>query len=213
MRDYDGERIRGRRGRRVLRGGAGRVPAPLDAVPDRVHPRGAEPDYRRDACPFCVAPTLSDEEALIVARGTHAYVLLNLFPYNSGHLLVCPYRHVALYDEATDEEVAEIGSLTQTAMRVLTATSGAHGYNIGMNQGRLAGAGVADHLHQHVVPRWALDSNFFPIIAGPRRSRGCSARSATRSRRPGPRSRTTRTTGIRLAGDRGLRGERRIDRP
>jgi ATP adenylyltransferase len=101
-----------------------------------------------------------------VARGELAYVLLNLYPYNSGHLLVCPYRHVATYDDATPEEVAEIGSLTQTAMRVLTATSGAHGYNIGMNQGRIAGAGVAEHLHQHIVPRWALDSNFFPIIAG-----------------------------------------------
>ena len=119
-----------------------------------------------DDCPFCVAPTLDDEKALIVARGTHAYVLLNLFPYNSGHLLVCPYRHVALYDEATDDEVAEIASLTQTAMRVLRETSKSHGFNIGMNQGALAGAGIANHLHQHVVPRWATDSNFFPIVAG-----------------------------------------------
>ncbi len=119
-----------------------------------------------DDCPFCLAPGLPDEEGLIVARGEHAFVLLNLFPYNSGHLLVCPYRHVALYDEATPEEVAEIGALTQTAMRVLTETARAHGFNIGMNQGRIAGAGIADHLHQHVVPRWALDANFFPIIAG-----------------------------------------------
>jgi len=119
-----------------------------------------------DECPFCIAPSLSDEQALIVARGTHAYVLLNLFPYNSGHLLVVPYRHVSTYDLATDDEVAEIASLTQTAMRVLTETSHAHGYNIGMNQGQVAGAGIADHLHQHVVPRWAQDANFFPIIAG-----------------------------------------------
>ncbi len=118
-----------------------------------------------DECPFCIAPSLPDEQALIVARGKHAYVLLNLFPYNSGHLLVCPYRHVATYDEATAEEVAEIGSLTQTAMTVLTEVSKAHGFNIGMNQGRVAGAGIAEHLHQHIVPRWALDSNFFPIIA------------------------------------------------
>ncbi|MEQ1736853.1 MAG: HIT domain-containing protein [Rhodoglobus sp.] len=123
-------------------------------------------DPTPDSCPFCIAPTLSDEKALIVARGRHAYVVLNLYPYNSGHLLVCPYRHVATYDEATAEEVAEIGSLTQEAMRVLTETAHAHGYNIGMNQGRIAGAGIAEHLHQHVVPRWALDSNFFPIIAG-----------------------------------------------
>ena len=123
-------------------------------------------DPTPDECPFCIAPSLSDDKALIVARGTHAFVILNLSPYSSGHLLVCPYRHVAMYDEATPEEVAEIGSLTQTAMRVLTETAHAHGYNIGMNQGRIAGAGIAEHLHQHVVPRWALDSNFFPIIAG-----------------------------------------------
>lgn len=123
-----------------------------------------EPDA--DSCPFCVAPALDDTTALIVARGTHAYVLLNLFPYNSGHLLVCPYRHVATYDDATEDEVAEIASLTQTAMRVLRQTAQCHGFNIGMNQGRIAGAGIAEHLHQHIVPRWALDSNFFPIIAG-----------------------------------------------
>lgn len=122
-----------------------------------------EPD---DSCPFCLAPSRSDEDALIVARGTHAYVLLNLFPYNSGHLLVCPYRHVALYDDATADEAAEIASLTQTAMRVLRADSRCDGFNLGMNQGRIAGAGVADHLHQHVVPRWDADANFFPIIAG-----------------------------------------------
>jgi ATP adenylyltransferase len=117
-------------------------------------------------CPFCLAPSKEDTDALIVARGEHAYVLLNLFPYNSGHLLVCPYRHVATYDEATAEEVAEIGNLTQTAMRVLRQVSSCDGFNIGMNQGRIAGAGIAEHLHQHIVPRWALDSNFFPIIAG-----------------------------------------------
>ncbi len=118
-----------------------------------------------DDCPFCLAPAMSDEDALIVARGKFAYVLLNLYPYNSGHLLVCPYRHVAMYDEATAQEIAEIGSLTQTAMRVLKEVSNSHGFNIGMNQGQVAGAGIAGHLHQHVVPRWATDSNFFPIIA------------------------------------------------
>lgn len=119
----------------------------------------------KDECPFCIAPQMSDEDALIVSRGQHAYVLLNLFPYNSGHLLVCPYRHVAMYDQATPEEVAEIGSLTQTAMRVVSAVARNDGYNIGMNQGMVAGAGIAGHLHQHIVPRWAQDSNFFPIIA------------------------------------------------
>jgi ATP adenylyltransferase len=120
------------------------------------------PDHE---CPFCLAPEKSDEETLIVYRGTHAYALLNLFPYNSGHLLVCPYRHIATYDEATPEEIAEIGSITQQAMRVLKKVSRAQGFNIGMNQGELAGAGIAGHLHQHIVPRWLHDANFFPIIA------------------------------------------------
>ncbi|RKR74069.1 HIT family protein [Frondihabitans australicus] len=118
-----------------------------------------------DDCPFCSAPSKSDEEALIVARGSHAYALLNLFPYNPGHLLVCPYRHVSDYDEATLDETAEIASMTQTAMRVLRQVSSAQGFNIGMNQGAVGGAGIAAHLHQHLVPRYAGDSNFFPIIA------------------------------------------------
>ena len=116
-------------------------------------------------CPFCHAPDMGDEQALIVARGELAYVLLNLYPYNNGHLLVCPYRHISTYDEANAAEVAEIGALTQTAMRVLRETLGCHGFNLGMNQGVIAGAGIAAHLHQHIVPRWPADSNFFPIIA------------------------------------------------
>lgn len=116
-------------------------------------------------CPFCAAPSLSDEEALIVHRGEHAYVLLNLFPYNSGHLLVCPYRHVSLLDEASDAEAMEITRLTQTAMRVVRAVSHPDGFNLGVNQGAVAGAGIAAHLHQHVVPRWGGDANFFPIVA------------------------------------------------
>jgi ATP adenylyltransferase len=116
-------------------------------------------------CPFCAAPSKSDEDSLIVYRGEHAFALLNLYPYNSGHLLVCPYRHIANYDEANAAEMLEIGEITQTAMRVLRQTSGSHGFNIGMNQGEVAGAGIAAHLHQHIVPRWRHDANFFPIIA------------------------------------------------
>lgn len=119
----------------------------------------------KDECPFCLAPSLSDEKALIVARAKHAYALLNLFPYNSGHLLICPYRHVSTYDLASAEEVAEIGLLTQSAMRAIRHSAGNEGFNLGMNQGRIAGAGIAEHLHQHIVPRWSLDANFFPIIA------------------------------------------------
>ncbi|MBN9177216.1 MAG: HIT domain-containing protein [Microbacterium sp.] len=120
---------------------------------------------RGTGCPFCAAPQKSDADGLIVYRGVTSYALLNLFPYNSGHLLVCPYRHIATYDQASAEEVAEIGAITQTAMRVLRQVSNCDGFNIGMNQGAVAGAGVDEHLHQHIVPRWGSDANFFPIIA------------------------------------------------
>ena len=120
---------------------------------------------RGDGCPFCAAPQKTDADGLIVYRGVTAYALLNLFPYNSGHLLVCPYRHIATYDQASAQEVAEIGEITQTAMRVLRQVSNCDGFNIGMNQGPIAGAGIAAHLHQHVVPRWQGDANFLPIIA------------------------------------------------
>ncbi|WP_244186245.1 HIT family protein [Arthrobacter agilis] len=116
-------------------------------------------------CPFCRAPHRSDEESLIVHRGTHAFVLLNLFPYNAGHLLVCPYRHVPDYTDIDEAETAEIAALTQTAMRVLRKVSNPSGFNLGMNQGVTGGAGIAAHLHQHVVPRWGGDGNFLPIIA------------------------------------------------
>ncbi|MCR2785653.1 MULTISPECIES: HIT domain-containing protein [unclassified Microbacterium] len=134
-------------------------------TPHRMAYIRAGADAMRAACPFCAAPDMSDADGLIVHRGRTAYVLLNLFPYNSGHLLVCPYRHVATYDQATAEEVAEIAELTQTGMRVLREVSRCDGFNIGMNQGAVAGAGVDEHLHQHIVPRWATDANFFPIIA------------------------------------------------
>lgn len=119
----------------------------------------------RSRCPFCAAPERSDEDGLVVFRGELAYVIMNLYPYNSGHIMVCPYRHVATYDLATNAEVAEIALLTQTAMRVLAEATGCVGFNIGMNQGEVAGAGIQEHLHQHIVPRWNNDANFFPIIA------------------------------------------------
>jgi Diadenosine tetraphosphate (Ap4A) hydrolase and other HIT family hydrolases len=118
-----------------------------------------------DECPFCLAPKGSDEDGLIVFRGKTCFVLLNLFPYNSGHLLVCTYRHVADYDQTTKEEASEMAELTQRGMQVLRKVAQAQGFNIGMNQGEIAGAGIAEHLHQHIVPRWQHDSNFFPIIA------------------------------------------------
>jgi ATP adenylyltransferase len=115
-------------------------------------------------CPFCRVPALTDEEGLVVRRGETAYAVLNLYPYAPGHLMVCPYRHVADYTDTTDQEAAEIAAMTKRAMAVIRSVSGAAGFNIGMNQGHIAGAGIAAHLHQHVVPRWPGDQNFMPII-------------------------------------------------
>ena len=123
-------------------------------TPHRMAYIQAGPQPLRDECPFCEAPKHPDEERLIVARGETAFVVLNLFPYNSGHLLVCPYRHIGTYDQATPEEVAEIGALTQTGMRVLREVSRCDGFNLGMNQGEVAGAGVAAPHNHHNVPRW-----------------------------------------------------------
>ena len=119
-----------------------------------------------DDCPFCAAPELNggDTLDLVAHRGQLAYVVLNLYPYNAGHLLICPYRHVADYTELTDGERDEIAQLTQESMHTLRAISGAQGFNLGMNQGSISGAGIAAHLHQHVVPRWGGDANFMPII-------------------------------------------------
>ena len=117
-----------------------------------------------DDCPFCRAPAMAEDEGLVVFRGGTAYVVLNLYPYNAGHLLVCPYRHVADYTDLTPEEVLEVGTLTQRSMDVLRRTTRAHGFNIGINQGKAGGAGIAGHLHQHVVPRWGGDTNFLPVI-------------------------------------------------
>jgi ATP adenylyltransferase len=117
-----------------------------------------------NGCPFCLAPGVPEERSLVVARGEQVYAVLNLYPYNPGHLLVCPYRHVPDYTELTDLETAELAAFTQRAMWVIRQVSGAHGFNIGMNQGSVAGAGISAHLHQHVVPRWGGDANFMPII-------------------------------------------------
>jgi ATP adenylyltransferase len=113
-------------------------------------------------------PGLSDDDGLVVARGVTCYVVLNRYPYNAGHVLVCPYRHTAGYVDLDDRERAEFGDLTVQAVRVLQRVSGPQGFNIGMNQGGIAGAGIAAHLHQHVVPRWGGDTNFMPVVGGTR---------------------------------------------
>jgi ATP adenylyltransferase len=119
-----------------------------------------------EECPFCRAPKLADADGLIVARGTSVFTVLNLYPYNSGHLMVCPYRHVADYTDLDPAETVELAEHTKLAMTALRAASGAQGFNIGMNMGGVAGAGIAAHLHQHVVPRWGGDTNFMPVVAG-----------------------------------------------
>ncbi|KUL27148.1 HIT family hydrolase [Actinoplanes awajinensis subsp. mycoplanecinus] len=115
-------------------------------------------------CPFCLAPAVPEPDTLVVARGELVFAVLNLYPYNPGHLMVCPYRHVADYTDLTDAETAEVAAFTRTAMRVIRTVSRPHGFNLGMNQGSVAGAGIAAHLHQHVVPRWGGDANFMPVI-------------------------------------------------
>lgn len=115
-------------------------------------------------CPFCLIPQRDDPDGLVVHRGETAYVVMNLYPYAPGHLLVCPYRHVSDYINLTKQETIEFGELTQTAIKALKLVSSPQGFNIGMNQGQVAGAGIAAHLHQHVVPRFLGDSNFMPII-------------------------------------------------
>ena len=115
-------------------------------------------------CPFCEIPTGSDRDKLVVARGELVYAVLNLYPYNPGHLMVVPYRHIADYTELTGAEATELVGFTQRAMATLRAVAQPQGFNLGINQGVVGGAGIAAHLHQHVVPRWAGDMNFMPVI-------------------------------------------------
>jgi len=121
-------------------------------------------DGSEGSCPFCRAPGLPDDEGLVVARGETVYAVLNLYPYNSGHLMICPYRHVSDFAELGPDEVAEVGAFTQRAIHALRSVSGAQGFNVGMNLGAVAGAGIAAHLHLHVVPRWGGDTNFMPVV-------------------------------------------------
>jgi len=115
-------------------------------------------------CPFCTIPQMPDGDGLVVARGLTCFAVLNLYPYNSGHLMLVPYRHVPGYEDLTPEETAELADMTQHAIRAVRHASGAQGFNVGMNLGGVAGAGIAAHLHQHVVPRWGGDTNFMPVV-------------------------------------------------
>jgi ATP adenylyltransferase len=119
-----------------------------------------------DSCVFCSALSAGDDRrALILRRGRRAFLILNAFPYAPGHLMAMPIRHVAKVEEATADELAETMTLVQESIRALDAGYTPDGYNIGMNLGRVAGAGVLGHLHTHVVPRWNGDTNFMPVLA------------------------------------------------
>lgn len=117
-----------------------------------------------EGCPFCRIPSEADVDALIVRRGKAAFAVLNLYPYNPGHLMVVPFRHVADYADLDAIEAAEVAELTRQSLVALRAATGAQGFNVGMNLGAVAGAGIAAHLHQHVVPRWGGDTNFMPVV-------------------------------------------------
>jgi ATP adenylyltransferase len=119
----------------------------------------------KPGCIFCTKPGQPDDEALIVHRGEHCFVVLNLYPYANGHLMVAPYRHVATPGDLTGDERLELWELFDQGVAALTKAMAPHGFNAGVNLGRVAGAGVEDHIHLHVVPRWNGDTNFMPVLA------------------------------------------------
>jgi ATP adenylyltransferase len=124
---------------------------------------------KESECIFCAALDAGDDEAnLIVARGERCFVILNKFPYTNGHLMVAPYEHVAQLQALDEETLAEMMTLAQRGMSALEESYAPHGYNVGFNQGRVAGAGVEHHIHMHVVPRWGGDTNFMSVIADTR---------------------------------------------
>ncbi|OBE98948.1 HIT domain-containing protein [Mycobacterium sp. 852002-10029_SCH5224772] len=133
----------------------------------------AEAPMKRDANasgkteqPFTDIPQLADEDGLVVARGELVYAVLNLYPYNPGHLMVVPYRRISELEDLTDPESAELMFFIQKAIRVIKNVSRPHGFNVGLNLGTSAGGSLAEHLHVHVVPRWGGDANFITIIGG-----------------------------------------------
>ena len=115
-------------------------------------------------CIFCAALTSIDREPLVVHAGRRAYVILNKFPYNNGHLMVVPHRHASRLAELDQDELTEVMSLCQLSERVLAREYAPHGFNVGLNLGRPAGAGIEDHLHVHLVPRWNGDTNFVSVV-------------------------------------------------
>lgn len=126
-----------------------------------------DPDKQAAGCPFCDLPGRGpehDADSLILERGERVFVVLNAFPYNPGHLMIVPYRHVPDLTDLDADELEELARVTQRSVRALREASAPHGFNLGMNLGGIAGAGIAEHVHQHVVPRWGGDTNFMPVV-------------------------------------------------
>jgi len=123
-------------------------------------------EEKRDGCIFCILPAeTKDRDNLILHRGEHSFVILNKYPYSSGHLMVVPYLHTIQMGELTAETHLEMMHLVDLSMKVITESMQAQGYNVGLNLGKAAGAGVPGHMHFHVVPRWIGDFNFMPILS------------------------------------------------
>jgi len=121
--------------------------------------------YKMNECIFCRSlKAKNDKESYILYRGNYNFILLNKYPYNPGHLMIAPYKHLSSFERAKKEYTDEIGDLLKLSLRVLKKNYSPHGFNTGMNLGNSAGAGVADHYHLHVIPRWIGDSNFMPLI-------------------------------------------------
>jgi ATP adenylyltransferase len=125
---------------------------------------GAQGGSGGSSQPFTDIPTMADEDGLVVARGELVYAVLNLYPYNPGHLMVVPYRKVSELEDLTDAESVELMKFTQKAIRVIKAVSRPDAFNVGLNLGRSAGGSLAEHLHMHVVPRWSGDANFITVV-------------------------------------------------
>ena len=119
-----------------------------------------------EGCIFCTKPAANrDEENLIVYRGPRVFVIMNKFPYNNGHLMIAPYQHVPTIEELDAETLTELMITAQRVLAAMRAAFNPHGFNMGINQGAVAGAGIADHVHFHIVPRWNGDTNFMPVLA------------------------------------------------
>jgi ATP adenylyltransferase len=151
-----------------IAGADGPTPAPSSGgTPQEQTSQQTGPDTESTGCVFCDRvrmPRSQDRASLILLRAEHNFIILNLYPYNSAHLMIVPYRHTSDFIGLPIDTLVEMTALAQKMVRVIGEEYHPQGFNLGMNLGRVAGAGVADHLHLHVVPRWAGDTNFMPIV-------------------------------------------------